>query len=319
MESLNVSVVTRVVNVVHRTSGEGGVSVADLIRRLRRAGLGPRLRKTKKLRKGGVGVEVDHARATAVAEVVSAAPNVDPLFKGDGDGRTTIHDIYNGSGDVSGDGNGDGNGDGKGDGTSLDAKLPPWNVMVASVLWVVGLVGMLATMGTHTHNISDGHNELFNNHKWLAPDSIAFNTALLLSIILASPNIVARAFGSLVYGLFDINLLMTLAMIGACILQDFLEGATIVVIFSWSAYIEMRASARATAAIEEILDLSPPTASVILENRNDDGNGARNNTNTNANTDTKDLAMLRRVEVDVEDVTVGSLVAVYVSSFKHTA
>ena len=112
---------------------------------------------------------------------------------------------------------------------------------------------------------------------------------------------------------------MTIAVIGACILQDFLEGSTIVVIFSWSAYIETRASARATAAIKEILDLSPPTASVIVEvgresacdnnndNNNDNDNDGRNNS---ANFTNHEKARMRRVEVDVHDVAVGSLLAV---------
>ena len=55
MESVDTSVVTRVVTVVHRTKGEGSIPVAGLITQLRRAGLRPRLRKSKKMQRGRMG------------------------------------------------------------------------------------------------------------------------------------------------------------------------------------------------------------------------------------------------------------------------
>ena len=198
VKSVKVSALTRVVSVVHATSGEESVSIADLVSRLRRAGLSPRLRKSKKVGDNQSGLEeVESSRSELVAPAGSAAEIVASSGKED-EGRV--------------DKDGDGDlcrvcGDSQcscGDEAASEAKLPPWNVMLASFFWCIGLVGVLATTGTDNHNISEGHHELFSNHKWTAPDSIAFNTVLLLSIVLASPNIIVRAYGSLLYWVFDI-------------------------------------------------------------------------------------------------------------------
>ena len=84
VKSVDASVVTRIVKVVHSTGGEGGNSVADLIKRLRRAGLGPRLRRSKKVRvrSGDTG--------SVCSESTSAASGSDASRAGGGVSKTEI-------------------------------------------------------------------------------------------------------------------------------------------------------------------------------------------------------------------------------------
>ena len=58
----------------------------------------------------------------------------------------------------------------------------------------------------------------------------------------------------------DMNLLMTLAILGAIALGDWLEAATVAFLFALSLALESWSVGRARRAIEALLDLSPPRA-----------------------------------------------------------
>lgn len=60
----------------------------------------------------------------------------------------------------------------------------------------------------------------------------------------------------------DINVLMTVAVIGAWILGEYLEGASVVFLFSLSELLESWAADRARRSVKALLDLSPDTAVV---------------------------------------------------------
>jgi len=60
----------------------------------------------------------------------------------------------------------------------------------------------------------------------------------------------------------DINVLMTLAVIGALAIGDWLEGATVIVLFSLANLLESLSMERARRSIKALMDLKPPTARV---------------------------------------------------------
>jgi Zn2+/Cd2+-exporting ATPase len=90
----------------------------------------------------------------------------------------------------------------------------------------------------------------------------------------------------------DINLLMTIAVIGAAAIGAWLEAALVVVLFAIGAALEERSAARARRELEGLVSLTPPTARV----RRRTGDGP--------------LAVLEEVEVAVDAVAVGDLVVV---------
>lgn len=63
----------------------------------------------------------------------------------------------------------------------------------------------------------------------------------------------------------DMNVLMCLAVIGAAAIGDWLEGATVVVLFSLANLLESRSLDRARRAIKALMDLSPPVARVLRD------------------------------------------------------
>lgn len=66
----------------------------------------------------------------------------------------------------------------------------------------------------------------------------------------------------------DMNLLMTVAVIGAVLIGEWFEGATVAFLFSFSLLLESWSVGRARRAIASLMDLSPPTAHF----RNESGN-----------------------------------------------
>jgi len=76
------------------------------------------------------------------------------------------------------------------------------------------------------------------------------------------PKIALRAYTSIRRRTLDINLLMTGAVFGAIAIGDYVEGATLMVLFSWSDWLERQATERVRAAISDIVALSPDIAYV---------------------------------------------------------
>ena len=113
----------------------------------------------------------------------------------------------------------------------------------------------------------------FEHLRWVA----------LGAVVVGIPPIARKAAGSLRNGVVDINTLMTVAVAGACALQDFGEAAAVVALFGVSEWLEDRAMGRASSAMGAVLALRPEKA--------------------------RRLASPEK-EVPVEDITVGEVVLV---------
>ncbi|MEO8275402.1 MAG: heavy metal translocating P-type ATPase [Thermoanaerobaculia bacterium] len=61
----------------------------------------------------------------------------------------------------------------------------------------------------------------------------------------------------------DMNLLMTIAVMGAIGIQEWLEAATVAFLFAFSLALEAWSVGRASRAIAKLLDLAPPTARLV--------------------------------------------------------
>ena len=65
----------------------------------------------------------------------------------------------------------------------------------------------------------------------------------------------------------DMNLLMTIAVIGAVIIGEWFEGALVTFLFALSLALEAWSVGRARRAVEALLDLAPPTVRVLKDGR----------------------------------------------------
>ena len=74
-----------------------------------------------------------------------------------------------------------------------------------------------------------------------------------------------RAWAALRLRTFDMHVLMSIAVIGAMAIGEWLEGATVVFLFALAQHLEARSLTRARTAIRALMDLTPPEV-IVLRN-----------------------------------------------------
>ncbi len=94
---------------------------------------------------------------------------------------------------------------------------------------------------------------------------IAFIEKILffLSILFGGSLVFPKAIASLKRKSLDMNVLMTIATIGAVAVQEFSEAAAVVFLFSLSELLESQSVQRARRAITELLKIAPQKASIV--------------------------------------------------------
>lgn len=93
------------------------------------------------------------------------------------------------------------------------------------------------------------------------------NIFYLISIIFAGIIIFPKALRALQKKSLDMNVLMTVAVIGAIIIKEFSEAASVVFLFALAELLEAMSVARARRAIKDILSVSSKEATVVEENK----------------------------------------------------
>lgn len=104
---------------------------------------------------------------------------------------------------------------------------------------------------------------------------LAFGEAEAAAVVLYGIGIVAgllmvlpKAWRSVLARRPDMNLLMSVAVVGAVLIGEWFEGATVAFLFSFSLLLESWSVGRARRAIASLMDLSPPTARLRDESGN---------------------------------------------------
>jgi Zn2+/Cd2+-exporting ATPase len=92
-----------------------------------------------------------------------------------------------------------------------------------------------------------------------------FEYAGIFSVLFGLPPVLRKAIRTIRRFQFDANCMMSTAAIGACILGEWDEAASVSFLFTVSDYMEARASARARLALEAIIQLRPDHATIIDE------------------------------------------------------
>ncbi|MCT3466328.1 heavy metal translocating P-type ATPase [Lactobacillus delbrueckii subsp. bulgaricus] len=97
--------------------------------------------------------------------------------------------------------------------------------------------------------------------KWLFKSETAESGLLLLaaSLIGGFP-IAASAWQALKVKVISIDLLVTLAILGAFVIQEFEESAIVAFLFLFGAYLEQKTLAKTRSAIKELVEMVPETA-----------------------------------------------------------
>ncbi len=94
-------------------------------------------------------------------------------------------------------------------------------------------------------------------------NTIAANILYAISILVGGTLIFPKAYGALKRLSLDMNVLMTFAVIGALIIKQYSEGATVVFLFALSELLESLSVQRARNAIRELFKLTPATTFLV--------------------------------------------------------
>ena len=87
--------------------------------------------------------------------------------------------------------------------------------------------------------------------------------ALMMATILASIPIFIKAFQSLRMKAFSIELLVSIAVIGAVYLQEYTESSIVTFLFLFGDYLEARTLAKTRSSLKQLIDMAPKAATVI--------------------------------------------------------
>ena len=91
------------------------------------------------------------------------------------------------------------------------------------------------------------------------------DAVLVVSSLLAGVPIAARALAALRHRAFSIDLLVTIAVIGALIIGEYVESAVVSFLFLFGAWLEARSLERTRASLQGLIDLAPTRAVVIRD------------------------------------------------------
>lgn len=101
---------------------------------------------------------------------------------------------------------------------------------------------------------------------WGFSNSQVFNVALIIASILGVAPIALQAWGALKVKVISIDVLVTIAVIGAFFIQNFEESAIVTFLFLFGAWLEARTLNQTRSAIKELTEMAPETALKQMDN-----------------------------------------------------
>lgn len=96
--------------------------------------------------------------------------------------------------------------------------------------------------------------------KWLFKSETAESGLLLAASLIGGFPIAASAWQALKVKVISIDLLVTLAILGSFVIQEFEESAIVAFLFLFGAYLEQKTLAKTRSAIKELVEMVPETA-----------------------------------------------------------
>ncbi len=102
--------------------------------------------------------------------------------------------------------------------------------------------------------------------KWATGNMSVFVWLLIIASILGAAPIAIQAYQALSVKVVSIDVLVTIALIGAFIIQNFEESAIVAFLFLFGAYLEQRTLNQTRSAIKELTEMAPESALKQMEN-----------------------------------------------------
>ncbi|NLA58196.1 MAG: heavy metal translocating P-type ATPase [Firmicutes bacterium] len=102
--------------------------------------------------------------------------------------------------------------------------------------------------------------------KWVLGNLDVFHWALIIASILGAAPIAIQAYQALKVKVVSIDVLVTIAVLGAFIIGNFEESAIVTFLFLFGAFLEQRTLNKTRSAIRELTEMAPETALKLMEN-----------------------------------------------------
>ncbi len=115
---------------------------------------------------------------------------------------------------------------------------------------ITALTGILLVLAIALH--------LLNFYEWR-------QIILLISTVIAGIPIALKAFQALRMKAFSIELLVTIAVIGALFIGEYVESAAVTFLFLFGAYLEVRTLEKTRASLRTLIDMAPIEATVLRD------------------------------------------------------
>lgn len=141
------------------------------------------------------------------------------------------------------------------------------------LLWGAGILNILAIVLSHMGNFEMLANALF-----------------LIAFALSGLPILFRAIQALRFKTVSIELLVSIAAIGACLIGEFNESAIVTFLFQLGSFLEQKTMKKTRSAIKALTEMAPQTAYKILSAQEDGG--------------------FETAEIDADEVEIGDLLLV---------
>ncbi len=102
--------------------------------------------------------------------------------------------------------------------------------------------------------------------KWTMDNMDIFTGSLIIASILGVAPIAIQAYQSLKVKVVSIDVLVTIAVVGALIIQNYEESAIVTFLFLFGAYLEQRTLNKTRSAIKELTEMAPEKALKQMDN-----------------------------------------------------
>ncbi len=102
--------------------------------------------------------------------------------------------------------------------------------------------------------------------KWSIDNSHIFTWTLIIASILGVSPIIIQAYQALRVKVVSIDVLVTIAVLGAFFIKNYEESAIVTFLFLFGAYLEQRTLNKTRSAIKELIEMAPESALKRMEN-----------------------------------------------------
>lgn len=102
--------------------------------------------------------------------------------------------------------------------------------------------------------------------KWIFASSLVFNLSLIMASILGVTPIALQAYQALRVKVVSIDVLVTIAVLGAFAIRNFEEAAIVTFLFLFGAFLELRTLNKTRSAIKELTEMAPESALKLMVN-----------------------------------------------------